>query len=142
MIHFLQRLYAVRAIAPNARAPAAMSAAWLVITIASLVIPWALYLSIPIDTLSNALAPGALWSGLWPVVVGTGLAIALGRFEGRLPQVSPGDVGVAVIALTQAGIDAARLLERADAFVRRWPVSCIALLFVSLVFGCALMAMR
>jgi len=142
MIHFMQQLRKIGAGDAEARAPAAMSAAWLIMATASLTIPWALYLSAPIGTLSNALAPAALWSALWPVLVGTGLAITFERFSGRLPRVPAGDIGVALIALTEAGIDTAGLLQRADAFLRRWSVSCIALLLVSLVLGWALMATR
>jgi formate hydrogenlyase subunit 3/multisubunit Na+/H+ antiporter MnhD subunit len=139
MIHFLRRLRATAAADPQARAPASINAAWLVMAVASLVIPWALYLSIPLDTLSKVFAPGAFWSALGPVLAGAALAIVVEHFDDRLPRVPEGDIGVALVPLTQAGIDTGRLLERVDAFARRWAVSCIALLLVSLVFGWAVM---
>lgn len=138
MIHFLRQLSMATAADPKARAPAAISGAWLAMAIASLVVPWALYMSIPLDTLSKAIAPGALWSALWPVLIGAGLAIVLDRIGARLPRVPEGDVAAAMIPLEEAGIAAGRMFERVDAFARRWSVSVIALLLVSLFFAWAL----
>jgi formate hydrogenlyase subunit 3/multisubunit Na+/H+ antiporter MnhD subunit len=141
MIHFLRQLRMVASAEPEARAPALIGAAWFAMVLASLALPWLLYLSIPVDTLWNAIAPAALWAALWPVLIGAGLAIALNGIRAWLPHVQAGDVGVALIRLgEEGGIRAGRLFERADAFARRWSVSCIALLLILLVFGWALRA--
>lgn len=138
MIHFLRRLSLATAPEPKARAPGAISGAWFAMAIASLVVPWTLYLSIPLGTLSKANTPGALWSALWPVLIGASLAIVLDRSGVQLPRVPPGDVGAAMIPLEEAGIAVGRTFDRIDAFARRWAVSGIMLLLVSLVFGWAL----
>src|SRR5271154_2611850 len=85
MVHFLRRLTAMTAADADARAPAVIAGSWLAMAIASLVLPWLLYLTIPIDTLQNAIAPSALWSALWPVLVGVVLAFGLDRFTAQLP---------------------------------------------------------
>jgi formate hydrogenlyase subunit 3/multisubunit Na+/H+ antiporter MnhD subunit len=140
MIHFLRRLRMTASADPEARMPASIGGAWFAMALASLALPWTLYLSIPLDTLRNAIAPAALWSALWPVLVGVGLAIVLHGVRARLPHVPAGDVGVALISLEKGAIAAGRLFERVDAFARRWSVSCIALLLMLLVFGWALRA--
>ncbi|WP_445147113.1 proton-conducting transporter transmembrane domain-containing protein [Dyella sp. Tek66A03] len=139
MIHFLRRLSSMTAAEPDARAPAAMTGSWLAMALASLVIPWALYLAIPIDTLPKAVAPAALWAALWPVLVGALLAFGLDRLRTRIPRVPAGDVGEVLYPLEDASVATGGLLERVDAFARRWVVSCIALLLVSLLFGWTLM---
>lgn len=139
MMHFLRQLRMTASANPDARAPGAIGAAWFGMALASLALPWTLYLSIPLDTLWNAIAPTALWSALWPVLVGVGLAIALNGIRARVPHVRAGDFGAAFISPGEAGgIAVARLFERVDAFVRRWSVSCITLLLILLVFGWAL----
>ena len=139
MIHFLRRLSAVAAADPDARAPMAMAGSWLAMAFVSLAIPWALYLWIPIDTLPKAVAPAALWAALWPVLVGALLAVGLDQLGTRIPGVPAGDVGEVLHPLEGASMLAGGWFERVDAFARRWAVSCIALLLVSLLFGWTLM---
>ncbi len=139
MIHFLRRLSAMTAVEPDARAPAAMVVSWLAMALASLLIPWALYLAIPIDTLPKAVAPAALWAALWPVLAGALLAFGLDRLGTRIPGVRAGDVGEVLHPLEDASMAAGGWCERVDAFTRRWAVSCIALLLVSLLLGWTLM---
>ena len=139
MIHFLRRLRTMTATDPDARAPAAMAGSWLAMALVSLVLPWALYLAIPIDTLPKALAPAALWAALWPVLIGAVLAFGWERAAAWVPRVPVGDVGVTLHGLEGASVATGGLFERLDAFSRRWPVSCIALLLVSLLFGWTLM---
>jgi formate hydrogenlyase subunit 3/multisubunit Na+/H+ antiporter MnhD subunit len=139
MIHFLQRLSALTAKDSHARAPTAITGSWLAMAIASLVLPWLLYLAIPIGTLPNAISPSALWSALWPVLTGLLLAFGLNRFEAHLPRVPEGDVGVAAYPLAEASAAAGGFVERMDTFTRRWSVSSIALSLVSQLFAWTLM---
>jgi formate hydrogenlyase subunit 3/multisubunit Na+/H+ antiporter MnhD subunit len=140
MIHFLRRLAAMADANAQARAPAAMAGAWLAMALASLAVPWALYLAIPVDTLPKALAPAALWAALWPVLVGALLALPLDRWGRHLPAIPAGDLGMALARLQGAVGALAAAFERLDGWARRWTVACMALLLVSLLFGCALMA--
>jgi formate hydrogenlyase subunit 3/multisubunit Na+/H+ antiporter MnhD subunit len=141
MLHFLQRLRLTGANDSDARPPRAATGAWLAMAFSSLALPWTLYLAIPLDTLAKAIAPAALWSALWPVLIGAGLAVALNRFGAWLPRIPPGDFGsLAMSPFVETGVAAGRLFVRADAFARRWAVACIALLLASLMFGWSLMA--
>jgi formate hydrogenlyase subunit 3/multisubunit Na+/H+ antiporter MnhD subunit len=138
MIHFVRRLSMVIAPDADTRAPLAIAGSWLAMAIVSLVLPWLLYLAIPIGTVPEAIAPSALWSALWPVLVGIALAFGLERVVTRLPRLPAGDVGVVAYPLTDAGVTAGSLVEQVDTFTRRWSVSSIALALVSQLFAWAL----
>jgi len=79
--------------------------------IASIVVPWELYLSVPEGALPDVMTADALWGALWPVLVGSALAAGLGRIADRLPRIPEGDVAV--------GIDAAGRRPPAIAAARR-----------------------
>jgi formate hydrogenlyase subunit 3/multisubunit Na+/H+ antiporter MnhD subunit len=135
MLHFARSLNANAAASSHARAPARLTGAWLAMMLASLIVPWVLYLQIPVGTLPEALAPATLWSALWPVLAGAVLAIGWNRWGNGIPSVPAGDVGVLLRAMQRAGVAAGRLAVCADALVRRWPVSCLTLLLAALLFG-------
>lgn len=141
MIHFLRCLRAVAAPDPDARAPLSMAAAWLAMALASVMVPWALYIEIPVDTLPKALAPAALWAALWPVLLGAALALPLDRLKQYLPRIPAGDLGIALVRCQGAVEAAGRAFEGTDRFARRWTVACVALLLLSLWFGYALLAL-
>ncbi len=140
MLHFLRRLMQTRHSDAHARAPNGLVWPWLATALAAVAVPWALYLRIPIDTLPAALAPTALWSALWPVLVGAALAVGLDRVWHYLPRIPAGDVGAVLRPLQRAGATAGVVLESADAFVRRWAIACIALVVLALLFGWTLVS--
>jgi len=135
MLHFLRRLMQTQHFDADARAPTGLVWPWLATALASVAVPWALYLQVPIDTLPKALAPTALWSSLWPVLVGAALAVGLDRVWSYLPRIPVGDVGAVLRPLQRTGAAAGVLLESADTFVRRWAIACIALVVLALLFG-------
>ncbi len=139
MVHFVRRLGESAAADADARAPGAMVLAWLAMALASLLVPWLLYLNLAPGEWPDALAPAALWDALWPVVVGAALAFALDRFGQRVPRVPAGDVGIAVRGLGGPALAAGAGLEHADTFLRRWPVACVVMLAVTLLFAWALL---
>lgn len=130
MIHFTRRLGENRANDAEARAPGVLVLAWIAMALASLVIPWVLYVEFPIEALPKPLAPAALWDALWPVLVGAVLAFVLDRF--RLPRIHAGDVGMALGGLKGTALAVGAGLEHADAFLRRWSVACVVMLAVTL----------
>ena len=141
MLHFLRRLGKSAAGAPEARAPAGMAVPWLLMAMASMVIPWALYLAAPGRTLPDALAPYALWSALWPIAAGTLLAIGLARRGRRLPRIPEGDVSAVTLDFaTRHAFAAGRRFGQLDAALRRWPVAATSLLFLALLFAAAIAA--
>lgn len=142
MLHFVFCLRATAAADDEARAPSGLVLPWLVTAGASIVIPWALYLTAGGYTLPDALAPYALWSALWPIAVGTVLAIGLARWKLLLPQIPEGDVVVALAPAMRAATTASASLGRRDVSLRRWPVAAMSLLFLALLFGATIVAGR
>lgn len=140
MVHFLRRLAADTAVDPGARAPFALVLSWLALALASVALPWALCLALPLGALPQALSPAALWAALWPVLIGAAIALGLDSLGRALPRIPAGDIGVALGRLDGVVAAAARGFETIDTFARRWAVASIALLVVSLLFGYALMA--
>ncbi len=135
MLHFLVRLRASAAPEDDARAQSGLLMPWLVTTIASLVIPWALYLGTGGYSLPDALAPKALWSALWPIAIGVLLAVALIRWGRRLPALPEGDVVVVLDGAARAGAVFSVMGGRLDAMLRRWPVAAMSLLCLVLAFA-------
>jgi len=135
MLHFMRCLRATTVADSDARAPVPLTAAWLAMVVIALVVPWVLYLNIPVGTLPEALAPAALWSALWPVLAGVVLAIGWNRWRNTIPPVPVGDVGGLLHQLQRAGVAAGWASACTDAFVRRWSVSCLTLLLAALLFG-------
>jgi formate hydrogenlyase subunit 3/multisubunit Na+/H+ antiporter MnhD subunit len=135
MLHFVRCLWRSADAGIDARAPVPLTAAWLAMVLASLVVPWALYLHIPIGALPEALAPAALWSALWPVLVGAVFAIGWNRLSKVIPPVPVGDVGGLLRGLERASVTVGRISACTDTFARRWSVSCLTLLLAALLFG-------
>lgn len=128
MFHFLRRL------AASATSGARLSGSWLVMAAACVVVPWWLYLATPMGAAASALAPAALWSSLWPVLVGGVLAWGLGRAGSAVPAVPAGDIGLALGGIERAGTWIASAFERSDAVARRWQVASLVLLLVAVAF--------
>ena len=144
MLHFLRCLWA-------SAEPASASGAglvrrllsWWLMALAALLVPWALLMALGLDVrpiwVATALSPVDIWKALWPLLVGSAAALALGRWGARLPALPPGDI----LAL---GAPAARLaaaigatVEWLDGALRRWPVAGLAVLMIALLlFGAAI----
>jgi multicomponent Na+:H+ antiporter subunit A len=142
MLHFLSRL--VAGSTPDAPPPAArLSLPWIAMAFASVAVPWALYLTVMSGTVSDALAPAALWSAIWPVLLGGVLAIGLWRWGSRLPQVPEGDV-VVLVAEDAKGLARATgsMLERLDGVLRQWPFAGVSLLAVAVVLAALMLTGR
>lgn len=135
MLHFLVRLRAYAAAEDAAQAPGGLLLPWLLTALASIVVPWALYLGAGGYSLPDALAPKVLWSALWPIAIGTLLAAALIRWGSRLPALPEGDVVVALDGAARAGAAFSRLGGRLEAMLRRWPLAALSLLGLVLTFG-------
>ena len=141
MLHFLRCLKALAGDDSDERAESGLRWPWLLMAMASFVVPWALYLLSPRYSLPDALSPYALWSAMWPIVVGMALAWMLVSWKRRLPELPAGDIlaGLAAVwrPLTQGASGAAACL---DAAVRRWPLAGLVFLGLLLAFAVAMRA--
>ena len=90
----------------------------------------------------DALAPGEVWAGLWPVLLGAVFAAGLWRWGRRLPRVPEGDIVVAGEAAVRAAATWSEAIERADSWLRQWPVASSSLLVVAILLGAAMLAWR
>ncbi|MBS0562256.1 MAG: hypothetical protein JSR21_19585 [Proteobacteria bacterium] len=138
MLHFLARLVAlpadaVRAMPRSARLPASL--AWLGASALAVLVPWWLYLGVAGGSAAEALSAKALWSSLWPVLLGAALWLGLGR-AGLMPPAREGDVVLRAFRRAALyGVLAGARLERADAALRRFAVALVALLAVALALA-------
>jgi multicomponent Na+:H+ antiporter subunit A len=142
MMHFLRRLAATSAHDAQAAATR-LTLPWLAMAFASVAVPWALYLAVMGGTFADALAPAALWSAVWPVLLGGALAVGLWRWGGSLPEVPEGDV-VVLVAEDAKGLAraAGSMLERLDGMLRQWPVAGVSLLAVAVVLAALMLTGR
>jgi formate hydrogenlyase subunit 3/multisubunit Na+/H+ antiporter MnhD subunit len=138
MLHFLRMVTAVAAQDRDAIAAPRLRNPWLFTAFASILVPWALYMALPMGTLADVLAPKALWESLWPVLVGGALAWLLARSSDRLPRIPAGDIAVVIEGLRRTAAVVGVTLERIDGGLRRWPVASIALPALVVVLGVAL----
>jgi hypothetical protein len=87
MLHFLLRL--ARSRDARAAASAGLVWSWLVVALASVVIPWLIYPALGGD-IADALTPAALLEALWPVLIGAALVPGLRLWGDRLPRTGRG----------------------------------------------------
>jgi len=135
MLHFLNRVKANHASDHHAMAAPGLRGPWLATALASIVVPWALYMGLPMGTLSEILDPKLLWASLWPVAIGAGLAWLLARGTEHLPRIPAGDVAVVIEHGTSAAARWGTLIERMDGFVRGWAMAGVSLLALAALFG-------
>jgi multicomponent Na+:H+ antiporter subunit A len=135
MLHFLDRLARVAATSPKPAAPAGLQLPWLVTAMAALLLPWLLYPATGLGPSGAALAPGELWSGLWPVAIGGALALLLRTGLARLPQVPEGDIAQGIDPASRAARRWGRQFDLLDDFVRQWLVAALSLLLLAIAFG-------
>lgn len=121
--------------------PAGLALPWLAVALAAVALPWALYPIAQAGPRGAALAPAALWSALWPVLLGGLLAEAFRRWHFRVPSVPTGDIVVAGEAAVRRLARWSRAIERADDWLRQWPVAMLSLFGFAILLA-ALLAAR
>ena len=138
VLHFVFRLRAFASKESGDAAPAGLWWPWALLAIASLIVPWWLYILLPGGAVDDVLAPAALWAALLPMIAGAAAAWLLRRFGSGLPQVPLGDL----VRLIDAALDRCRAagpaLLRADAVLLQWPAALLLLMALVLGFGLAL----
>lgn len=129
MLHFLHRLTCSQ---PH---PLARPGPWLVMAVASVAVPWALYPLVSTKGLFEMLAI----SSIWPVLLGAMLAVALRLWGDRLPHVPAGDVIVVGDAVSRVAVSFGSVVERADLALRQWPAAGLSLLVIVICLGAAML---
>ena len=111
----------------RAAASSLVSSRWrrLALVLCSLLLgllPWHAWLPLPVAvTAPDPLSLGALWSLVWPLLMGAALAALLGRREKHRP------------------LRVALWLERADGALRQWPAAGFSLLGLTIMLGVAML---
>jgi formate hydrogenlyase subunit 3/multisubunit Na+/H+ antiporter MnhD subunit len=130
MLHFAHRLRGAMLAAPGAKPSWGLSAPWLLLGVAALLLPWALY-----DAVTGT-APSGDWGAatITPVAAGAAFAALWTRIGPRVPEAPAGDL----LVFAQRGSPwrdaAARAVAVVEQATRAWPVAGIALLLLILVF--------
>jgi formate hydrogenlyase subunit 3/multisubunit Na+/H+ antiporter MnhD subunit len=140
VLHFVHCLRDFASKQPGEAAPAGLWWPWVLLALVSLVVPWALYLHLPVGAVGDVLAPAALWAALLPMLAGAAAAWLLWRFGGKLPQVPQGDLVRLIDAAVGRCRAAGPALARADGILLQWPAALLLLLAIVLAFGLALAA--
>jgi hypothetical protein len=139
MLHFLQRL--AQTLPRDGQAPGlGVGWPWLAIACAAVAVPWVLYPTVGGGALLEAVATRTLWAALWPVLIGVVLAIGMWRWGHRLPRVPEGDVVVVGEKAMRATMIWGELIERADDYLRQWPLASLSLLAFVIILGTVMLA--
>ena len=140
MLQFLRSLLNNASQDPEAKAAAGLVLPWLAIVAGSIIVPWALYLTIPRGTLPDPLAPAMVWNALWPVLLGAVLAIALWRWARWLERVPQTEIGVTMDRAAKRAVAFGKTMERMDRALRQWPAAGVSLLILVIALGAAVFA--
>jgi multicomponent Na+:H+ antiporter subunit A len=141
MLHFLGCLVQTTAGDRAPAVPAGLIRPWLVLAFAAVAVPWILYPTAEKNgSLLAVVAPVTLWGALWPVLIGGALAVGLRHWGDRLPRVPEGDIVVAGEMAMRTTVTWGEALERADLYLRRWPVASLSLLTLAIILGAAMLA--
>lgn len=133
MIHFLRRVAASASPASGAQAAVGLLWPWWLLFLAALMLPWMLAPVAGIRPWAALTDWYAIWSGLWPVLAGGVLALALQRWGERLPRVPEGDLLGLFKDAPQWANTVGERLERTETRLRQWPVAGVLLLVLTLL---------
>jgi formate hydrogenlyase subunit 3/multisubunit Na+/H+ antiporter MnhD subunit len=139
MMHFLLRLVRGSSQDTQAVAPIGLALPWLVMALASVLVPWLLYPAVG-GNVADALTPAALKEALWPILIGAALAPGLWLWGNRLPRVPEGDIVGAEEAAFRASYAFGAALERTDARLRQWPAAALSFLAIAIVLTAAMLS--
>jgi formate hydrogenlyase subunit 3/multisubunit Na+/H+ antiporter MnhD subunit len=140
MLHFLYRLAALETAKPVT--PTGLEWSWLVMALAAIAVPSAIYPIADAGTQLDALGLGALVSALWPMLLGGILFSAVWSWRSRLPKLPEGDIVLAGEAAARATVGWGEAVERADAWLRQWPIASLSLLTVAILLAAAMLIWR
>ncbi len=139
MVHFLLTIRRDSAGNPIQSPPLGQFVPWLIVAVASFIIPWSLYPAVSGEAVSSLLQPEALWKVTWPLLLGVLAMLLVQRWPGRIGAIPEGDI----IVLAQVGGPLLRKVSdrigEIDTNLRRWPVAGLGLTALAVLLGGALM---
>jgi formate hydrogenlyase subunit 3/multisubunit Na+/H+ antiporter MnhD subunit len=115
---------------------------WVIVGVASLLVPWALFGNVTPYTLPDAVTAGALWGAAWPIALGALLAFLLKGSQDRFPAIPEGDIVVFYEKLGRLGASIGTVIAQAEQSVRRWPEAVLGLLTLAILLSAALQFAR
>lgn len=144
MVHFVRRLSAGASasaatssqaeahaspspVSPRGRSARAL-AAWAAVSLAAILAPWVLAPRLGGIAAADALSPAALWSALWPIFIGAGLALAGAWFRSPQWSVPEGDILIPAVGVAHRMRRWFSTAEAIDALLARWPIAGVAFL--------------
>ena len=132
MLHFVSRLRSAWTFQATA-SPAGLVRTWPAAAVGALFLP---YLVFPfVGGFGEAFALSKLWDGLWPILAGGILALALARLGDRIPHIPTGDTIVLGEAAFGRSLRLGALFDRLDAVFRGWPAADFALVAIALALA-------
>lgn len=138
MLHFMRLLSHYGKSDASQTPPRALVLPWVLVGIASVAVPFLLFKQVTGYAPSAPFAPHALWAAIAPILAGAVLAVLVGRYGNRLPQIPEGDIVVVAEATGSLFARVGDALGQADTILRRWPITGVVLLGVMLALGLAL----
>ena len=128
MLHFVHQLRAAMLEAPTAKLHWGLGGPWLILGLAALVLPWALY------GVMIGKAPEGLWSAasIAPILAGAAFALLWTRIFPRVPEVPAGDLLVFAERGSPMRDAMARFVVMVEHATRPWPIAGIALMLIIL----------
>jgi hypothetical protein len=142
MLHFLRCLMLSAPRDSETTAAAGLVIPWLAIALAAVALPWALYPAIANVPLHDTLTPRVLWDALWPILIGGLLAVALRRWRSLVPHIREGDVLTPGMSAARAALGLGAAMERADGYLRQWPVAGVLLVAFTVILAGTMLAGR
>jgi formate hydrogenlyase subunit 3/multisubunit Na+/H+ antiporter MnhD subunit len=110
--------------------PTSLNNFWPAVALGAILLPWTFYPAV--GKASHALEFGNLVDGFWPVAIGMGLALVVGRIAWSLPHMPVGDTIIAEEAAFRRLLNMGPSLERLDTGLRQWPAAGVSLLLIIL----------
>jgi formate hydrogenlyase subunit 3/multisubunit Na+/H+ antiporter MnhD subunit len=138
MLHFLRLLRQSPAVASDAVPSVGILWPWATIALASLVMPWILLTPVTGHAMIDLFEGKALWTAVWPILLGVLLALGLRKVEAGLPRLPEGDVIVLAERLSPLLQSLGNGIESADRWLRQWPVATALLVALAIGFALAL----
>jgi formate hydrogenlyase subunit 3/multisubunit Na+/H+ antiporter MnhD subunit len=131
MLHFLQRLKLTASHGPAMSR--ALTLPWLVLALAAIAGPWALYPALADTSWRDALTPANLFDVTWPVALGAVLAVVLRRWQRFLPYIPAGDILAAGNRAAPLALNLGDTIDRLEQNLRQWPIVTTLLLATALI---------